>query len=76
MAQPMGIRRAQCHCGGLVFEEALANGFEATTPCSLYRPKGAVMASVPLEMSRACLNVHAPYKREVVGRLCRRAVSY
>src|SRR5262252_11177347 len=50
----MDTRRAQCHCGGVVFEVDLANGFEKLRRCncSLCRRKGAVMASVPLERLR------------------------
>jgi hypothetical protein len=50
----MDTRRAQCHCGAVVFEVDLANGFEKLRRCncSLCRRKGAVMASVPLERLR------------------------
>ena len=44
------VRTGQCHCGGVVFEVTLENGFEnlRRCNCSLCRRKGAVMASVPL----------------------------
>ncbi len=45
------VRIGQCHCGGVVFEVTLENGFEnlRRCNCSLCRRKGAVMASVPIE---------------------------
>jgi hypothetical protein len=44
------VKTGQCHCGGVVFEVTLENGFEnlRRCNCSLCRRKGAVMASVPL----------------------------
>jgi hypothetical protein len=44
------VRMGRCHCGGVVFQVELENGFEnlRRCNCSLCRRKGAVMASVPL----------------------------
>ncbi len=44
-------RIGSCHCGAVVFEVELANGFEnlRRCNCSLCRRKGAIMASVPVD---------------------------
>ena len=50
----METRTGSCHCGAVVFEVDLEDGFEnlRRCNCSLCRRKGAVMASVPLERLR------------------------
>lgn len=50
----METRTGSCHCGVVVFEVDLANGFEnlRRCNCSLCRRKGAVMASVPIDRLR------------------------
>jgi hypothetical protein len=50
----MEAKRAQCHCGAVVFEVTLENGLEKLRRCncSLCKRKGAVMASVPLDRLR------------------------
>jgi hypothetical protein len=44
-------RTGTCHCGAIVFEVDLANGFENVRRCncSICSRKGAVMAAVPLD---------------------------
>ncbi len=50
----MEAKRAQCHCGAVVFEVMLEDGLQKLRRCncSLCRRKGAVMASVPLDRLR------------------------
>ena len=47
----METRTGTCHCGAIVFEVDLANGFENVRRCncSICSRKGAVMAAVPLD---------------------------
>jgi hypothetical protein len=50
----MEVKSGSCHCGAVVFEVELENGFEKLRRCncSLCSRKGAIMASVPVERLR------------------------
>lgn len=47
-------KTGSCHCGAVIFEVRLNNGFDnlRRCNCSLCRRKGAVMAGVPLDALR------------------------
>ncbi|MEJ2792859.1 GFA family protein [Iodobacter sp. LRB] len=47
----METKQGSCHCGAVVFEVDLAQGFEnlRRCNCSLCSRKGAIIASVPVE---------------------------